>query len=109
MSIAVSTVLKPSGWLTLLTTGLCLGIAVIAGLIGFGYAGNFLPSWRPFIALALAVIPVLASSRLIWRRKSLHIDISENGQIKVEEDRALAIEPRKNCLQQERGGSEVVS
>ncbi len=108
MSIAVSTVVKPSRLLVILIGSLSIGIAIMASLIGLGYAGNFHPSWRPLIALVLFAIPVLASSGAIWRKKSLHIDISENGQITVDEDKALAFEPRQNCLWQERGGSEVV-
>jgi toxin CptA len=108
MSIAVSTVVQPSRLLANLIALVCLGSIVITALIGVGVVGNFPLFWRWIIALGFLVIPVLASYRTIWRKKSLHIDISYNGQIKVEEDKALATKPRKDCLLQQRDGGEVV-
>lgn len=108
MSIAVSTVVYPSRLLAVVFGSVCMASACLACLIALGFTGNFSPLWRAVIVLALSVIPVLASSGVIRNKNSLHIDISYNGQIKVEEDKALAAVHTKAVLQQERSSSEVV-
>lgn len=108
MSIAVSAVVQPSRSLAILLLGIGSGSFLTACLIGIGYVGHFPYPWRQVVSLPLFVIPVWAISCTIWHKKSLHIDISENGQIKVEEDKALAAQPRQDCLLQVRDDSKMV-
>lgn len=49
-----------------------------------------------------------AAMSLLRPGKSLHIDISENGQIKVEEDKAIDTAARQNCLAIAKEESDVV-
>jgi hypothetical protein len=59
----------------------------IAAMLVFSQTIPISIVWRAVLVLALTVIPVWASRALIWRGKSLRIDISEHGQITVTEDK----------------------
>ena len=88
MSIAVSTVVVPSRRLALLLASFCLGVAVILWQLAFSALGNLSLSLRVTLAVAVSLLPVWAACRAIWPGKSLRIDISEHGQIRVAEDKA---------------------
>lgn len=90
MSIAVSAVVEPSRRMLVLISVLAIGILFIAAMVGAGAVGDLLPAWRLGIAVGLVAISFIAIYRSIGCIKSLHIDISDNGQITVEEDNALA-------------------
>ncbi len=108
MSIAVSTVVEPSRLLLVLLGSLAIGISYVAYLVGAGHVANLSMVWRLLLALGLSGIPFLAIYRTICCRKSLHIDISGNGQITVEEDNALDAGSRHAYQGQVKRSSELV-
>lgn len=84
MSIAVSAVVRPSKLLRLL-----IGILVVLAIVSIGSVTVLarLSSMTSIVLIAaFAGILHLAIVRANWLKKSLHIDISGNGQITVEED-----------------------
>jgi toxin CptA len=85
MSIAVSAVLKPSRVLLVLVAGMCLGVNAIGWALGFGLLGG------PFSLLRVLSSGVCISTSIISfyynlrSRKTLGIDISGIGQIRLNE------------------------
>lgn len=112
MSIAVATVVKPSRHFAVLMGGFCLGVAGIGALLAFGRAIDLPPALRATLALILTVIPLWAIRTIIWRGKSLRIDISEHGQITVAEDKACPHEGlltgSEKAIREQDAGSAVV-
>lgn len=70
----------------------CLSVAGVAAMLVISPTIPISIAWRVVLALFLTVIPVWASRALIWRGKSLRIDISEHGQITVTEDKTCTIQ-----------------
>lgn len=96
MSIAVSTVVMPSRRLALLVAGFCAGMAAIVLQFAFGALTDLPPALRATLTTVLGVMPAWAAYAAIWSGKSLRIDISEHGQIRVAEDKACSVAGRKN-------------
>lgn len=89
MSIAVSAVVKPSGILLALMSCMYLGFASAGAVLAFALSGassGWLP--RTLFAAGAFCVAIAGILHAIRNRKSLHIDISGNGQIKVAEDDA---------------------
>lgn len=90
MSIAVSAVVRPSKLLFTLTTSMCLVVVLIGMMIAMGWVGDLSLLFR-LIAVSISIfIACCAFSRLATNRKSLHIDISDIGQIRLAEHNELA-------------------
>jgi hypothetical protein len=109
MSIAVSTVVKPSRLLFALVTGACIGVAIVGAMLGSGYVSGLALPVRLSIAAACLLIAILGFYRAGQTRKTHHIDISGIGQIRLVEHSALTALPRELALSQWRHGDEVVS
>lgn len=105
MSIAVSTVVMPSRRLALLMAGFCVGVAAIAWQLVFGAVSDMPLALRVTLTVAFTVLPGWASYRAICPGKSLRIDISEHGQIRVAEDKACIVRAgRSGCRQAAQAG-----
>ena len=100
MSIAVSTVAMPSRCLALLMAGFCVGVAAIAWQLVFGAVSDLPLALRVALTVAFTVLPGWASYRGICPGKSLRIDISEHGQIRVAEDMACIARGRQSRCHQ---------
>lgn len=85
MSIAVSVVVHPSRLLLVAVGSLCIGIALSVFLIATGHIGEFSLITRLLIAGSCTFA---AFSGFYWAsraRKTFRIDISDIGQIRLEE------------------------
>lgn len=85
MSIAVSVVVKPSRFLLAAVGAMCIGITLFAFLIGAGRIGE---TSMPIRLLVAASCTITAFSGFYWTaraRKTFRIDISDIGQIRLEE------------------------
>lgn len=85
MSIAVSAVVLPSRFLLAAVGVMCIGIALCAGLIGAGHIGALS---KPIRLLIAGSCIFAAFSGFYWTartRKTFRIDISDIGQIRLEE------------------------
>ncbi|TCS34343.1 hypothetical protein EDC30_11339 [Paucimonas lemoignei] len=113
MSIAVSTVVMPSRRLAIVQGSFCLGLVAVAAYLVISPTIHLSLAWRVALALILAVISVWASHALIWRGKSLRIDISEHGQITVTEDKTCTVHRGQAGTdkppQQDQNGTAVVT
>jgi len=85
MSIAVSAVVNPSRLLLAAIGGMCLGIVFGAALIGFGRIGEMPNYARVLTAGSCALVTFFAFYWAIKTRKTFRIDISDIGQIRLEE------------------------
>lgn len=99
MSIAVSAVVKSSRLLRQLVGGMAGAALAMTSMMLFDLSGDPSAFWRSMLGLAVFPIPLLAISRTNWFKKSLHIDISGNGQITVEEDNAESARRRQEGFQ----------
>jgi toxin CptA len=90
MSIAVSAVVKPSKLLFAITTSMCLVVVLIGIMIALGCVGNLSLLSKVVIAGLCIFMACWAFSRFAANRKSLHIDISGIGQIRLAEHNELA-------------------
>lgn len=88
MSIAVSSVLKPSRLLRTAAGSMCLGIALAGCIFGFGQAGNSLILSRVGIAAVCICLALLGFYRLVRNGNVHRIDVSGTGQIRLTEYRA---------------------
>jgi toxin CptA len=93
MSIAVSTVVKPSRILMLLVGAMFLGAAFLLSMLIWGWIPGEAAALRLLVPLAAFPIAFAGLRHVIRGRKSLHIDISGNGQITVDEDEASSGAP----------------
>jgi len=88
MSIALSAVIKPSRLLLALVATECMLTAASGLLIGFGGVGNLLLPIR----ISLATLCMMAALYGMWRyyreRRTIQIDISADGQIRMADIRA---------------------
>ncbi|QAU34249.1 protein YgfX [Janthinobacterium sp. 17J80-10] len=91
MSIAVSTVVMPSRRLALLLAIFCAGVAAVAWQLAFGALIDLPLVLRVALTVILSVMPGWAAYTAISPGKSLRIDISEHGQIRVAEDKACSV------------------
>lgn len=83
MSIAVTTVVRPSRLLLAMVTMAWLCTILIAGLVGCNYSG-ILSSWeRLFIAFTYFFVASLCWSFFFFAQKSYLINVSSNGQIRL--------------------------
>jgi hypothetical protein len=88
MSIAVSAVVKPSRLLLAMSAAICLGSALIGAAIALGMIGEMAPWLRTAIGTVCIVAAADALYRTVRARKTLHIDISGHGQIRLVEHSA---------------------
>jgi toxin CptA len=90
MTIALSAVIKPSRLLLILVAVECTLIGVVGGLIAFGNVGNLLLPQRA----SLATLCILAAAYGLFcyyrGRRTIQIDISGAGDIKVAEIASIA-------------------
>jgi toxin CptA len=85
MSIAVSAVLKPSRLLLVLVTGFCLGVNAIGWALCVGLLGSLAGLWQPIGGGICLGISIIAFCYNLRSRKTLGIDISGIGQIRLNE------------------------
>jgi toxin CptA len=85
MSIAVSAVVKPSRILLAAIGGMCVGAVVVAGMVGLGQIGKLSTLPRLFIAGSCGLAAFFAFYSAVQSRKTFRIDISDIGQIRLEE------------------------
>jgi|SRR5437016_2110191 len=90
MSIAVSAVVKPSGFLLTLTAAMCVGAIAIGVVTGSGMYGDVLPVTRIAIGGACIGAALFVFFRGMNARKTLRLDISGIGQIRLTDDKGLA-------------------
>lgn len=84
MLIAVSAVVQPSRLLTVLTICMCLVAAAIAVATGLGLVGHGLsPPVRFLLAAGSGFLALFGFCHGSAYRKTIHIDISGTGQIRV--------------------------
>jgi toxin CptA len=89
MSIAVSTVVRPSRILAFLTMAMCALVLCIGGAIAAGLIGELgLQARLPLGALCI-FLPALVCYRTVQNRKAHHIDITGHGRIRLVEHSAL--------------------
>lgn len=83
MSIAVTTVVRPSRWLLVMVTVAWFCLILIAGLVGCNYLG-VLSAWeRSFIVIAYVFVASASWSSFFFAQKSYLIAISSVGQIRL--------------------------
>ena len=85
MSIAVSAVVLPSRFLLVAVGGMCIGITLFAGLIGVGRIGELSKPLSLLISGSCILAAVSSFYRTGRKRKTFRIDISDIGQIRLEE------------------------
>jgi toxin CptA len=90
MSIAVSAVVQPSKLLFIITASMCVAIGLAGVLIAVGWVGDLAFLSRAVLAGVCIFMACWAFSRFAANRKSLHIDISGIGQIRLAEHNELA-------------------
>ena len=90
MSIAVSAVVQPSRLLFVLTASMSVVVALVGILIVTGQVGDSPIFIRLIVASACIFMACWAYNRSAANRKSLHIDISGIGQIRLAEHNELA-------------------
>ncbi|MGZ3237393.1 MAG: protein YgfX [Burkholderiaceae bacterium] len=90
MSIAVSAVVQPSRLLFAITASMCLVVALIGIMIAVGWVGNLSFLFRIIAVVVCIFMACWAFNRSAANRKSLHIDISGIGQIRLAEHNELA-------------------
>jgi toxin CptA len=90
MSIAVSAVVQPSRLLFAITTSMCLVVALIGMTIAVNGVGGLSFLNRVIVAGVCFFSACWAFNRSTTNRKSLHIDISGIGQIRLAEHNELA-------------------
>ena len=88
MSIAVSAVVKPSKAMFALACGACLGNVLVGVVLATGQIGNWLLLPRLLLASGCVFLALLGFYHIAKRRRTLHIDISGVGQIRLREQLA---------------------
>lgn len=83
MSIAVTTVVRPSRILLMMVTAACLCVVSIAVLVGCNYF-DVLSAWsRRLLVLVFAIAPILCWNLFFFSQKPYLITISAVGQIRI--------------------------
>lgn len=107
MSIAVSTVVRPSRLLFAMTALMGFGAAAVVALIGARYLQGFASCLRPLPAAAGFFLAVFGFYHGIRCRKPIHIDISGDGLFRLRQ-----LEVMRSCANRNRphlrGNMEVV-
>lgn len=85
MSIAVSAVVNPSRSLLIAVGSMCVAIAFAAGMIGSAKIGDLTNHLRWLIAGSCILAVFLGFYWTVRSRKTFRIDISDIGQIRLEE------------------------
>lgn len=85
MSIAVSAVLNPSRLLLVLVASLCLAVNAIGWTLALGLLGSKLGILRVLSGSACICVSIISFYYILRRRKTLWIDISGIGQIRLNE------------------------
>jgi toxin CptA len=85
MSIAVSVMVKPSRLLLMMAGGMCMIIVAVAGMIAFGQVGDLSVAMRTSIAVSSFFLAFFGFYHTARNRKTLHIDISGLGQLRLTE------------------------
>lgn len=93
MSIAISAEIKPSRIFSILYLGFAALFLLAAILIRMGQTGNFASVHRQLLALLLCLTAFFFVFSYFWSRKTLWIDISGNGQIRLKEDKRSVSKP----------------
>ena len=88
MSIAVSTVVKPSRAIFALACGACLGNVFVGTAFAAGQIGNWTLLPRLALASGCIFLALFGFYHIAKRRRTLHIDISGVGQIRLREQLA---------------------
>jgi toxin CptA len=83
MSIAVSAVLKPSRLLLVLVTGFCVGVNAIGWALSFGQLVSSVGFWQLLSGGVCIATSIIAFCYNLRSRKTLGIDISGIGQIRL--------------------------
>lgn len=86
MTIAVSASIKPSRSLFGILLVMCICIGVVAALIGADLAGCYSPGARTMIVGGGIVCPFFAIYHEWRKRRTLKIDISGIGQIRIKQN-----------------------
>lgn len=108
MSIAVSAVIHPSRLLFALAISMCLGTGLIGIVIGVGWVGNLSLLARAALTTVCISMSCWGLNRSMVSRKSLHIDISGIGQMRLAEHNKLAASTLPGDSQQSWHSGEVV-
>jgi toxin CptA len=85
MSIAVSAVVQPSRLLFAALGGMCVGIVFVAATIILGWVGDLSIHFRSLIAASCFFAAFIGFYWTTRARKTFRIDISDIGQIRLEE------------------------
>ena len=85
MSIAVSAVVNPSRSLVAAVGGMCVAVALFAGMIGLGQIGELSDHSRLLVAGSCIIAAFFGFYQIVRTRKTFRIDISGIGQIRLEE------------------------
>ena len=85
MSIAVSTVLKPSRLLLVLVVGMCTTVFAIGWALVFGLFSHMSRFWAAIIGSSCIGASIISIYYNLRSRKTLGIDISGIGQIRLNE------------------------
>lgn len=109
MTIAVSTVVKPSRILLAMSCGMYVGIIFIGWMVGSGQLGNLAFVYRIALAAVCLLMALAAFYYTVQTRKTHHIDISGIGQIRLGEYSALADSFFQADSSHGRDGGEVVN
>lgn len=71
-------------------------MAAVVLQFAFGALSDFPQALRATLTVVLSLMSAWAGYAVIWSGKSLRIDISEHGQIRVAEDKACSVAGRQN-------------
>jgi toxin CptA len=85
MSIAVSSVVKPSRLLRATVGCMCFGAALIGCILGLGQVGNSLLLARVSVAGVCIFLALMGANWIARNKKIRRIDISGAGQIRLTE------------------------
>jgi toxin CptA len=85
MSIAVSAIVQPSRLLYAMVAAMGAMVAVIGLMVGLGLIGDLNRLARLFMSASLVILAVFGFYHGIRHRKTIHIDISGVGQIRLTE------------------------
>ena len=93
MSIAISAEIKPSRIISFFYLGFALFFLLTGILVGLGRMDHFASITRQLLALLLVFASFLLIFSYFRSRKTLRIDISGNGQIRLKEYRRSVSKP----------------
>lgn len=83
MSIAVSVVVKPSRLLLMMVGTMCAGTAFMGAMLGLGQVGDLPNAARFSLAIFSVFLAFFGLYHTVRHQKTLHIDISSTGQLRL--------------------------